>query len=65
VHRILQERAGFDAEDIINIGEQFSYYTSPGGVNEFVVSHLVEVRPRHAPFTFPNYTALHRRRDSP
>jgi len=58
VHRILQERAGFDAEDIINIGEQFSYYTSPGGVNEFVVSHLVEVRPRHAPFTFPNYTAF-------
>jgi SAM-dependent methyltransferase len=56
VYRILQERAGFGAEDIINIGEEFSYYTSPGGVNERVVSRLVEVRPRQTPFSFPNYT---------
>jgi SAM-dependent methyltransferase len=56
VCRVLRERAGFGAEDIINIGEEFSYYTSPGGVNERVVSRLVEVRPRRAPFSFPNYT---------
>ncbi len=56
VGRILQERAGFGPEDIINIDEEFSYYTSPGGVNERVVSRLVEVRPRATPFSFPNYT---------
>ncbi|HVG39214.1 MAG TPA: methyltransferase domain-containing protein [Pyrinomonadaceae bacterium] len=56
VERILRERAGFSTEDIINIGEQFSYYTSPGGVNELVTSRLVEVRARETPFSFPNYT---------
>lgn len=60
VRRILQERGGFDAEDIINIGGQFSYYTSPGGVNELVISRLVEVRPPppHTPVSFSNYTAF-------
>ncbi|HEX8844605.1 MAG TPA: methyltransferase domain-containing protein [Pyrinomonadaceae bacterium] len=56
VRRVLKERAGFNAEDIINIGEPFSYYTSPGGVNERVISRLVEVRLRQTPFSFPNYT---------
>lgn len=56
VRRILQERAGFGPEDILDIGEEFSYYTSPGGVNERVMSRLVKVRPRQTPFTFPNYT---------
>ncbi len=56
VRRVLKERAGFEPEDIIDIGDQFSYYTSPGGVNERVVSRLVEVRPRQTSFSFPNYT---------
>ena len=56
VRRILRERVGFAAEEIVNIGEPFSYYTSPGGVDELVVSRLVEVRPRPSPFSFPNYT---------
>jgi len=58
VCRILQERAGFEAEDIVNIGRRFSYYTSPGGVNERVISRLVEVCPGQKDFTFPNYTAF-------
>jgi SAM-dependent methyltransferase len=54
---ILMERAGFEPEDIIKVGEPFSYYTSPGGVNERVVSRLVQVRPRRtAAVPFPNYT---------
>ena len=56
VRRILQERAGFAAEEIVGLGEPSSYYTSPGGVDELVVSRLVEVRPRPTPFSFPNYT---------
>ncbi|HEY0097475.1 MAG TPA: class I SAM-dependent methyltransferase [Pyrinomonadaceae bacterium] len=56
VCRILRERGGFEAEDIINVGGSFSYYTSPGGVNELVISRLVEVRPGQTDFTFPNYT---------
>lgn len=57
VGQILKERAGFGREEIINVGERFSYFTSPGGVNERVVSCLVEVLPRPAfQATFPNYT---------
>jgi hypothetical protein len=56
VRRILQERAGFGPQDIIHIGAQFSYYTSPGGVNERVLACPVEARPRQMPFSFPNYT---------
>ncbi len=56
VRRVLRERAGFDAEDVVRLGGRFSYYTSPGGVNELVVSRLVEVRPRQAALSFPNYT---------
>ena len=57
VSHILTERAGFEREDIINAGEPFSYYTSPGGVNERIVSRLIKVRPRPtAPVAFPNYT---------
>ena len=54
--RVLRQRAGFAADDIVKVGEPFSYYTSPGGVNELVVSHLVEVLPRQISFSFPNYT---------
>jgi ubiquinone/menaquinone biosynthesis C-methylase UbiE len=56
VCRILRERAGLDAEDIIRAGDPFSYFTSPGGVDELVVSRLVEVRPRRASLSFPNYS---------
>jgi hypothetical protein len=56
VRRILRERAGFEAQDIVNIGGRFSYYTSPGGVSEMDISRLVEVRPRRTDFSFPNYT---------
>jgi hypothetical protein len=58
IYRVLKERAGFEPEDIIRIGEQFSYYTSPGGVNEYVLSRFVEVRPRQGSFSFSNYTAF-------
>jgi hypothetical protein len=56
VRRVLGERAGLDAEDVVGVGGRFSYFTSPGGVNELVVSRLVEVRPRRIDFSFPNYT---------
>jgi ubiquinone/menaquinone biosynthesis C-methylase UbiE len=56
VYRVLRERAGFDAEDVVRVGDPFSYFTSPGGVDELVVSRLVEVRPRRAALSFPNYT---------
>ena len=56
VYRVLRERAGFDAEDIVRAGVRFSYFTSPGGVNELVISRLVEVRPRQTDLSFPNYT---------
>ena len=57
VYRTLEARAGFTRADIINIGAPFSYYTSPGGVNEHVVARLVEVRARPTTAAaFPNYT---------
>ena len=56
VCRVLRERAGLVAEDVVNVGGRFSYYTSPGGVNELVTSRLVEIRPRRTNFSFPNYT---------
>jgi SAM-dependent methyltransferase len=56
VRRVLRERAGLDSEDVVGVGGRFSYFTSPGGVNELVVSRLVEVRPRQTDFSFPNYT---------
>jgi hypothetical protein len=56
VYSVLRERAGFAAEDIVNVGGRFFYYTSPGGVNELVISRLAEVLPRPAAFSFPNYT---------
>ena len=56
VQRVLHERAGFNAEEVVRVGDPVSYFTSPGGVNELVVSRLVEVRPRQTDLTFPNYT---------
>ncbi|MBA2340644.1 MAG: methyltransferase domain-containing protein [Pyrinomonadaceae bacterium] len=57
VSHILAERAGLNAEDILNLGAPFTYYTSPGGINERVTARLVEVRPRRMDTTsIPNYT---------
>ena len=56
IRRVLRERAGFGEEDVVSVGGRFSYYTSPGGVNELVISRLVEVRPGLTDFSFPNYT---------
>jgi len=54
---ILIQRASFAREDILQIGEPFYYYTSPGGVNERVKSCPVQVRPRReSSAPFPNYT---------
>lgn len=56
VRRVLRERAGLDAEEVVRVAGPFSYFTSPGGVDELVVSRLVEVRPRRASLSFPNYS---------
>jgi SAM-dependent methyltransferase len=57
VSRVLEERAGLSRQDVLDISEPFSYYTSPGGVNERVLSWLVKVTARRfAPSPFPNYT---------
>lgn len=57
VASVLRERAGFAKEDILEVGEPFSYYTSPGGVNERVLSCPVQVRSGlRSPAPFPNYT---------
>jgi Methyltransferase domain len=56
VYDVLRERAGFDAGEIVRVGERFSYFTSPGGVDELVVARLVEVSPRQTALSFPNYT---------
>ncbi|MBS1812052.1 MAG: methyltransferase domain-containing protein [Acidobacteria bacterium] len=57
IHRVLQERAGIQAEDITSIGDPFDYFTSPGGLDERVLARLVQIQPRFAtPFVSPNYT---------
>lgn len=57
VRQILSERAGVTPDEIINLGEPFSYYTSPGGVNERVTARLVRVRPRRRDaMSIANYT---------
>lgn len=58
VGRILRERAGLDAEEIRSVSAPASYFTSPGGVDELVVSRLVEVRPRKGGLSFQNYSAF-------
>src|ERR1043166_818363 len=57
VYDVLRERAGFDAGEIVRAGrERFSYFTSPGGVDELAIARLVEVTPRQTALSFPNYT---------
>ncbi len=57
VQRILKERGSFSQDEILEIGQPFSYFTSPGGINERVLSCAVKVRPRvGGSVAFPNYT---------
>jgi len=57
VNEILAERGGFTDDHIVGIAEPFTYYTSPGGINERVLSRLVEVTPKpEFSIRFPNYT---------
>lgn len=57
VVRVLAERGGFSREDVLELGEPFTYYTSPGGINERVMSCLLRVRPQFSPpAAVPNYT---------
>ncbi len=59
VTQILNERAGIKRDQLLSIGEPFSYYTSPGGVNEVVMACVVQIEPRSAfSKTFPNYTSF-------
>ncbi len=57
VERILRERAGVAADDILDIGSEFAYFTSPGGINERVAALLVKIRPWSGEtHSSPNYT---------
>jgi SAM-dependent methyltransferase len=57
VAEILKERAGLSEDDLLSISEPFSYYTSPGTINENVLSCLVNVRDLSSfAAEFPNYT---------
>ncbi len=54
---VLKDRASFVRKDVLDVGEPFSYYTSPGGVNERVISYSVQVLPPlSSSIPFPNYT---------
>ncbi|HEU4389499.1 MAG TPA: methyltransferase domain-containing protein [Blastocatellia bacterium] len=57
--RILLERSGISASDIEEIGPEFNYFTSPGGIDERVSARLVRVRPWNCkPYQTPNYTSF-------
>ena len=57
VAEVLMQRASIAPEDILEVGQPFYYYTSPGGINERVKSCPVRVRPGLASAVpFPNYT---------
>ena len=59
VKTILHDRAGLAQEDLISIGEPFSYYTSPGAINELVSGCLVQIRNLGSfSSAFPNYTSF-------
>jgi len=56
VTRILRERAG--AVVIRHISQAWQYFTSPGGINERVDAHLVEVEPWKHEQQVENYTTF-------
>ncbi len=43
---LVKEQAQISRDEIISIGKARSYYPSPGGINELVHGHLVEVKPQ-------------------
>jgi ubiquinone/menaquinone biosynthesis C-methylase UbiE len=59
VSRVLLDRARLAADEIIEIGPEFKYFTSPGGVDELVTSRLVQLTPVHRPHVdVSNYTGF-------
>jgi SAM-dependent methyltransferase len=59
VRRILLERARVTGDEIIEIGTEFRYFTSPGGVDELVRARLVQITPVHRPhLDVINYTGF-------
>ena len=59
VLRILNERAGLTNDSVIEIGEPFFYYTSPGAINELVTACVVQIKDLPSfSAVFPNYTSF-------
>jgi len=59
VLRILNERAGLTNDSVIEIGEPFFYYTSPGAINEMVTACVVQIKDLPSfSAVFPNYTSF-------
>ena len=59
VLRILNERAGLTQDAVIEIGEPFFYYTSPGAINELVTACVVQIKEVPSFSTkFTNYTSF-------
>ena len=59
VLRILNERAGLATDSVIEIGEPFFYYTSPGAINELVTACVVQIKDLPSfSAVFPNYTSF-------
>jgi SAM-dependent methyltransferase len=62
VARVLAERLGLHAADVVSIGERWSYLTSPGGIDERVAAYAIELaRPLQA---VPNATGNVRELDA-
>ncbi len=56
---ILEDRAGIEADEIVEIGEANHYFTSPGGIDERVTSHLVRIdRESFDPHPIANYSSF-------
>jgi SAM-dependent methyltransferase len=59
VAKILSERVGLSQRDLVSIDDPFSYFTSPGAINELVKAYLVQVKTLSSfEAEFPNYTAF-------
>jgi hypothetical protein len=57
--RVLRERAGISAAEIVRLGPALRYFTSPGGIDERVISYLVEIKPcGPIEVRSPNYTSF-------
>jgi SAM-dependent methyltransferase len=56
IARILKERAGLEAKDILRVSPPQRYFTSPGGINERVDACLVDIAPWQHERAVDNYT---------